>query len=1828
MKNQQPDPLDFLGSAGAVTQEDPLDFLGGSSGVADFSTAPGRKQADEESRAKLVAQYTESLKNPNLTPEHKARLEKGIAENKSSSALGIFEIPRVEDTKRTSIENFGRGLGAGAVHGVTGLVDLVGAASNAALPGQPLQGLRRWAATTGAEANETFDPQGKSGLLGDVAGSLVSGAPGYGKIANISGELIGKAVPKLAPVIEKALSGNLLQRVTGQALIDAPLNVLQAATLEDASFEDKAKVLALGVGGSVVGGVLPGKKLPKGIGDATVKPGDADALADLPGARVASRAEEAAKLIEQGVSKREARKATIQLEREARKAARAEWSKANPDKSWQNDLSKNERADLVKKYQALSEVPKAETVVPPDGESQGDLFSPATGVASVAPKFEPPQLGNIKSHPNGDTSYEFHAPGGNVVTVKGRMNEGDTGTFWVSAIESTGGRNSLGKQAVASLKQQIQDLTGTTKVKGERVYKNAANKTVHGANAGSVENLQQVDVGPATNQAMWEDLSSQPIHTSPELVQQAVAQIKEVPTHDREVLDKVFKQLQYLHKAGDITPEDALLLQNLEAIHIEMSTQGKGEMPTVVIGKKEPPNPVEPEYSEQAVHEARAAKITTAAKESGLDPTTVIFDEEMGFTDAGRPLVRQFMPDDYRHKIRTVQDVIDYNKPKPRTTPIPAQATEPRASPPEAPSSPRVPSTPDTTPGFLSTVEHDKPLSEINSMDELDDLKGEVWDQMKIGSAGEIPASEAHLADLDALGQRTRELHAEAKAAAKMTQDPAAGFVTTTAKPKDSPIGMPGSEFGKTIRTPANKLNLDQATRLLEELELRTSSMSPHDKVEYTAKMNELRERKAVLTSQGRTEGGLNLYSRNEVGGAIVGFMSGMVTGDTDEERFQNAAVGALIGAGSAYGLTKLFNPKVAPSMVPKKVLESVKTLDELNQAKPETGMMERARWIYQRAIRPAVGGEHFTKQATQGASIPAARDPGKMLASFGKWIAQSESWLTGRPFIEMPDGTSIELPVKNAKEIAELVAGDTEGLGKLAAARTALELYATKGRKTPGIDLVEAQRLVAALPEQYHQAADAMRQLHIGLLESLVQGGVLSRESVAKMSQEKYYAALERAFGSSYGNSVDAIKKLKIDSPNPVKERTRGSSAPIKNPYETMISNIARTHRAIEINKIKDAMIDLAEASPEIGAMAFKRIDRNTKGKDGKPLVSDLIEQRVEALKDDLDISTDEAQRLVAAYAGDNLNPNDPTMTMFRDGHLRTYRVRRDIAESFRALRPEERGDIEKMLALPTSVARAGIVNNPVFIARQAWRDNWQAMMNSQHGFVWGLDWVRGYMESAFESKNFKEFTKGGGGSTSFAFTDILSQEKAIAQAKSPGKNAFDTAFRRIKELQPGEAWHALVVPMAEAARMGEYLRARGRGAEVAEAVFAAKSVVGNFQQHGSTLRALSGMALFLNPSLQALDQAIYSAGVNPFRPAPTSKGFKFGPYTLLENTLEGRNAAAVNYVTKAVAGITVPSLLLWAAYHDDQEIQELRGSETGRGFWFWRDTKGELHKAAKPIFEGQLFGTTAELAADKFMDEKPVEATAFASAMMHDAAVNLLPTIGVVAGSLWANKDYNTGGEIAPAGPDPQFQATANSSLPARVVAKSIAPVSEWMQNVGGSFLTEPVADALSRAMTPAGIDYVVRNLGGTLAQEALRGVGQAIVYKDENYLPPATEWPVIRGALVSYPTTNTASIQKFYRDAERVDHAAKSMAVLAQADPQGMIEYYNQHSEAVGLIDLYAKTRTQIADLRQAIQDIKGAPAGTFQREDTREIEKQIILRMIETARLANDAAILLK
>src|SRR5207249_3185284 len=132
---------------------------------------------------------------------------------------------------------------------------------------------------------------------------------------------------------------------------------------------------------------------------------------------------------------------------------------------------------------------------------------------------------------------------------------------------------------------------------------------------------------------------------------------------------------------------------------------------------------------------------------------------------------------------------------------------------------------------------------------------------------------------------------------------------------------------------------------------------------------------------------------------------------------------------------------------------------------------------------------------------------------------------------------------------------------------------------------------------------------------------------------------------------------------------------------------------------------------------------------------------------------------------------------------------------------------------------------------------------------------------------------------------------------------NAFVDAWKNLKELHPLKAYEQLIVPFAESARMGEYMRARGHGSDVVDAVFAAKHVVGNFQQRGAavSMQALNSLTMFLNPALQATDQAFYRMGAHPFRTPE-----------------EGRTAAAANYLSKAFATLVVPSYLFWLANHD----------------------------------------------------------------------------------------------------------------------------------------------------------------------------------------------------------------------------------------------------------------------------------------------------------------------
>lgn len=1128
------------------------------------------------------------------------------------------------------------------------------------------------------------------------------------------------------------------------------------------------------------------------------------------------------------------------------------------------------------------------------------------------------------------------------------------------------------------------------------------------------------------------------------------------------------------------------------------------------------------------------------------------------------------------------------------------------------------------------SIPHPKPIDEM-TLSEIDDLKDVIDDMLDLAKTDtEINALSA---DIKRLAARTRQLRDVGKAITprgvvpdlaaqgldvsatpaqpRTTPEPSAEVKPKkVAKPKMNkkvkepeaePITKPAA-LSPLFKKNVNLLMSDELAPHKVEVEARLETpLDPNIKELMKARLRKINERLAEIESPAR-EDGMMVQMPPELGGAVAGFFMGATVGDTEEERRQNAIGGMMLGIGAGYGLRRyqFRRPQTAPPTQPGQAAlrEQVVSQTQIDDAAKQRGFLSRMEDWYQTVVRPSHSWEKATERAG-GKKLPAHLNPGKRLSMFGAWVSQSEEFMFGRPSLEGPDGNRVPIPgVRNAQEVAQLAQGDTQSLGELMAAMTVIEQYQKTGRNRTGMNLQAAVQFAKNAPEYLHEAVREARKLHLAMLDVMMDAGIISPEARVKMSEEEFYAPLERVFGMAIGEKPKGLWAAKgtgkpgqgehLSAPNPVKSRKQGSQRPIRNPFETMVANIPRVMRAAEMNKVKQSLIELRQANPT----ALEGLIDYAPGT-AKPQEETFL-AAVNAIKAELDLTGDEATALVSAFSPDALTPISNTMAVWRQGKLENWRLDPYLAGAAKTMNHHELGTLAMVLGAVNQPARTGIVNNPLFIAWQAFRDNWQATLNSEHGFRPGIDWALGWWEGMKRSPEYRNYLAGGGGHSAFAQREVLNTRAALRGIKTEGRTALGTAAAQLRVGDVADAWHTMITPITEAARIGEYLRARGRGASVVEAVYHAKEVVGNFQRIAPAIRALNHTTLFLNPAIKSLDVALTSAGVNPFRTPEAS-----------------RRAAAARYLTKAFALITAPSMMFLAASADDQEITDLRRTESGKRYWWFRDWNDKIRRIPKPIFEGQVFGTSVEVALDTMREQNPDAFMEWVRAVRNDAAFNLLPTAITVPGSVWANKDVAFGSPIVPGGVadlEAQYQARSNSSIGARVLSSALAPVSEGMES-----------EVTRRLLSPAGIDFLIRGFGGTLAGDAAQALTIAHNYNKEDYLPPAAEWPIIRGALVNYPLTATRPVEDFYRRLEVVDRRAKTFEHLSQSDLVGMMEYYERYRDDIGQAEMFRSARQSMTDLRQAIEDIDNAPPGTITPQEKRRVKIELTKQIIEQARI---------
>lgn len=1005
---------------------------------------------------------------------------------------------------------------------------------------------------------------------------------------------------------------------------------------------------------------------------------------------------------------------------------------------------------------------------------------------------------------------------------------------------------------------------------------------------------------------------------------------------------------------------------------------------------------------------------------------------------------------------------------------------------------------------------------------------------------------------------------------------------------------------------------------------------------------------------QGPTGGGLSnrpgfisgsIIASPETAAFIGGFVSSYVYNDDEEpaERLSRSFMWGLTSAGSLRGAKYLRDrqralktPKVS-NLLPNRNQFPARVVSQNDPAldPTKTPLTTYLRRAYAQGVRGTFGLRRFM-QATGKHSYPAELNPSKLADMGGRYIARTEQFTTGggrltyeldgepipitnETFVELGvklDTETGDAPMPLAKILKEFADDDVRALGDLAVAYASLE---GAGRGAVPMAREQAEALIRNADDRLVRGVRELRKYNMALMITAHKSGRLSLEGLRAMGNEEWYTPFQYLLKQA--ESLETNKKTSISQPDAIKGRKGGMKAQVLNPYDVTVAMTRRILRANEIGMILNGLVDHVEALPQsIRSAILEPITKNTHPR------TQRVEQAIAGMRQVANMSEKDAAGLLAYIEGDDVmkfdgrpGVNHAILKVFRNGQLMTYRLKQpEIYEALKSLQPTEIDMFYRFMGMPARIASKGVVYNPIFITRMAFIDTFQAFLGSKYGFRPGIDNVRGLYHALRRTPEYKRLLDVGGPATiqSLSYVDPGSAADA---ARTAGEKTVDRITNNLKELKVVEAYRAIAVPFAEAARVGEYLRALDHGASTLEAAYAAWDVVGNPRMQGSaaSMRAFHQMTLFSRPAMAALDKLVVEMG--GFGMHPVEPEYSKTPMgQAMQNAGIGpRTAAAMNIMTKGFVSITLPSLLLWYINKDDEEIKQLRQTETGQLFWFVRMQDGSIAKIRKPHVIGELFGSSAEAFADQEADG-PNSQRLFEvlNGIFQDASVNTLPQLGVITYGLWANKAPGLDAPIVPRREEelnPSLRGYDRASLPARIIADALDPVSKRIP-----------METMRRAMSPAGIDYVVRNIGGMLGEDAMQSLGAAIEYSKEGYVPPKDEAPVIGRLFARYPSMNVQPIQDFYRRDARVFETARSLTFWAEKDPTVLMDFWNDNAELITLVELHKNARQRVANYRRAIQDIRDAPVEFVSRDAKRRVEQQLMQAMITEMKAVNSVA----
>jgi hypothetical protein len=820
---------------------------------------------------------------------------------------------------------------------------------------------------------------------------------------------------------------------------------------------------------------------------------------------------------------------------------------------------------------------------------------------------------------------------------------------------------------------------------------------------------------------------------------------------------------------------------------------------------------------------------------------------------------------------------------------------------------------------------------------------------------------------------------------------------------------------------------------------------------------------------------------------------------------------------------------------------------------------------LYTKTIDDLHPLEKIVKEMAGGEKIPAAKDPYKLARLLRGWHGKAEAFLKNKPF----DFDTYK-DIEGAKSLKDILAPVKDNLDEFRAyivSKRAIEL--DNRQIETGILREDAERLVAEYDKKYSKTFEDLKEFQDRTLTYLKQAGLLEPKAYEKMRQANqdyipFYRVFEEQKNGGTGSGLQAR--------NPVKT-IKGSWRDIQDPLESIIKNTFLYINLAEKNAVGRALVDLAKSKEGMGKFVEK-IPAPMKG----------IEVKAEELQDWLKKVGLEGEMTPEMLESDSLMifrpnafmPKDNVIAVWNKGKRELYEVHPEVARVFQALDKETTNTVLKIISLPASWLRAGATLTPEFIARNPLRDQWSAFINSKYGFVPGFDTVRSIFSMAKKDDIYWEWKKSGADHSMLVSMDrdYLQDNLGDLLQQYPLRNVVRNpinALRILSEL--GEA----------GTRIGEFRRGVEKEGETKEGIqaagFASREVTLDFSRVGAQTRAVNSIIAFWNAQVQDIDKI--------------ARQFKENP---------------LGTSVKVAASITLPSVLLTIANHDDPRFKEI--SQWQKDLFWIVCTDKNVWRIPKPFTLGILFGSVPERVTSYILDQDPKAFNNILETLSRGFSPGFYPTMLIPLTENWANKSMFFDRSIVPRSREdllPEYQYSEFTTETAKGLGRLI-----------GKF---PGMDRTGAA-SPAYIENLIRGWTGGLGKYALDiadlGLRATGITKKEYEAPTKTlaDIPLIKAFSIRFPSSGAASIEEFYENFEKTNQVNKTFKVLIEKDrnPEAALRLLRES----GMEDLNGVHKA-LGNMRNVIDLVYRNPSMTG--DEKRQLIDTIYLQMIQIAKQGN-------